>query len=100
MKDHKVKQLIASSDLNAYLPKMPKAVRELLDRADKLHDHMRAGGKQLPNELRLFRSDWNTINNKLVDLSGGKFNASNVTYRGRALIAHSDSPKAFSLEAA
>ena len=100
MKETKLKQVIASNDLAAYFPKLSKAIRELLDRADKMHNYMLLGGKPPPNELRLFRHDYNAINNKVIELSGGKFNASTVTYRGRTLIAQSDNPKPFGLEAA
>jgi hypothetical protein len=97
VKETKMKQVIVSTDLQAYYPKLPKAVRELLDRADKLHEYMRLGGKTPPNELRLFQHDWNEINNKVSALSDGKQSAATVTYRGRALIAKDAKPQHFGL---
>lgn len=98
MKETKPKAVIQSSQLTAY--KLPKDVRALLDRHDRMRAYMMLGGKAPPNDIRLFRHDWVRINALVVAQSDGKHSAATVTYNGLSLIAHDDRPKPFALEAA
>lgn len=98
MKETKPKAVIQSAQLTAY--KLPKDVRALLDRSDKMHAAMLLGGRTPPNEIRLYRHDWLRINGIVAAQSGGRHSASTVTYNGRSLISHDERPKPFALEAA
>ena len=98
MKESKLKSVVTSSNLDAY--KLSKDIRAVLDRADKMRSYMLLGGKTPPNELRLFRNDWNKINNAVIEQSDKKFSAATVFYSGLPIIPHNDSPKPFNLEAA
>lgn len=98
MKETKPKAVIQSSQLTAY--KLPKDIRAVLDRADKMRAYMMLGGRTPPNFIRLSRGDYARINNLVAEQSDGKFSAATVTYSGIPLIANGETPKAFSLEAA
>lgn len=95
MKETKPKAVIQSAQLTAY--KLPKDVRALLDRHDKMRAYMMLGGKTPPNEIRLFRHDWMRINNLVSEQSDGKFSAATATYNGHPLIKPDDHPAPFAL---
>lgn len=83
MSDKKLPIVINSSDLALY--KLPKPIRAVLERADKLRDYMVSAGKTPTNDIRVFRKDYEKIDEVVRQMSAKKFTAATVNWGGGAL---------------
>lgn len=97
MKGETLKKVVHCAELTAYA--LPKKLLAILQQTDKLRAYNTLAGRPALSSIRLFRHDFNLIDNAVRKQSEGKFSASSVFYRGLPLIPHDEAPKSFSLEA-
>lgn len=100
MKENKLKQVIRSDRLEAYVQILPKDVQAKIKRFDQLHAYCVSAGRPPPDAMRLYRHDWNTINNKIIQASEKAHSAKSVFYKGVPLLCHDEQAKPFELESA
>lgn len=79
----KLRELVDSQEIGQYR-KLPKRLKEKFTAFDRIHSI-----KPQPH-VRLFRADYVDLDGKVREMSGGKWNASTVRYRGLPLVYADD----------
>lgn len=80
MKEPKLRELVDSPNVDHYL-KLPKRLKQKFSAFDRVN-----AIKAQPH-VRLYRVDFADLDNQIRKLSGGRYNAGTVRYRGLPVVA-------------
>jgi hypothetical protein len=98
MKDRALKKVNTSINLDTY--KLKKGLRSALDRFDELCAWNAKAGKVPPTCVRLYRHQYNEINDAVRSQSDNELGAADMRHKGLPIIAHDMPAKSFALEPA